>query len=115
MWELREPTDSKVAVTMWELREPREPMDPRNPRLAVSVWELMEPRVAVAVWDNMTSFFKKSGEQDMLLGMYSAGSLPILSHFCKHKTLTDLFAILYIEKGYYPIPLSKAIYYSQLL
>ena len=64
---------------------------------------------------NMTSFFKKSGEQDMLLGMYSAGSLPILSHFCKHKTLTELFEILYIEKGYYPIPLSKAIYYSQLL
>ena len=51
----------------------------------------------------------------MLLGMYSAGSLPILSHFCKYKTLTELFEILYIEKGYYPIPLSKAIYYSQLL
>ena len=64
---------------------------------------------------NMTSFFKKSGEQDMLLGMYSAGSLPILSHFCQKETWRELFEILYIEKGYYPIPLSKAIYYSQLL
>ena len=63
----------------------------------------------------MTSFFKKSGEQDMLLGMYSAGSLPILSHFCKHKTLRELIEILYIENAYYPIPLSKEIYYSQLL
>ena len=58
MWELREPTDSKVAVTMWELREPREPMDPRNPRLAVSAWELMEPRVAVAVWEPIESCTK---------------------------------------------------------
>ena len=52
----------------------------------------------------------------MLLGMYSAGSLPILCHFCtKHITWRESFEILYIEKGYYLIPLSKAIYYSQLL
>ncbi len=50
----------------------------------------------------------------MLLGMSSAGSLPILSHFCQKEPWRELFEIFYIEKGYYPIPLSKAIFYSQL-
>ena len=60
MWELREPTDSKVAVTTYvgTKRASREPLDPRNPRVAVSVWELMEPRVAVAVWEPIESCAK---------------------------------------------------------
>ena len=33
--------------------------------------------------------------------MSSAGSLPNLSHFCKHKTLRELIEILYIENAYY--------------
>ena len=75
MWELREPTDSKVAVTMWELREPREPMDPRNPRLAVSAWELMEPRVAVAVWEPIVMYQRDSTDLRVVITVWKLRNL----------------------------------------
>ena len=34
----------------------------------------------------------------MLYRQYSVGSVPNFSHFCKHKTLRELFEILYIKK-----------------